>query len=412
MPGLRPAQGRLSTTEFCLIMHDTLPSQQAVTLWGGALSLYSGKVRSYLIKKGIPYREFYASHPDFQARIRPIVGLGVTPVVETDDGDVLQDSTEIIEALERKYPARPMIPQTPVLRTLAWLLDAYASEHLLTMAMHFRWAEPHVSKQRSFLHAEFGRVSYIGSDWAQRDVAGQRMVAYFSHMLESLGSQPKTSAAIEEEYAELLACLEAHFQHVPYLLGGHPSLADFGFMAPLYAHLGRDPAPAYLMAFKAPNVARWIERMNLAVIPDGEYPDIAPAWDPADAIPPTLVPLLELIFSDWSAELQAHALAYNTWIDANPDLPKGSLVALDGKKRVHPHVGPISFQWRGCTVRRLSAPQALWHFSRFQQQLQECPQAAMDMLVPLLHQLGGREACAIRLSRPIVRSDYALRLGT
>ena len=62
-------------------MTDTRPGADACTLWGGALSLYTGKVRSYLIKKGVPYREFYASHPDFQTRIRPVVGLGVTPVL-------------------------------------------------------------------------------------------------------------------------------------------------------------------------------------------------------------------------------------------------------------------------------------------------------------------------------------------
>ncbi|MBK7991538.1 MAG: glutathione S-transferase domain-containing protein [Comamonadaceae bacterium] len=142
-------------------MTDTRPGADTCTLWGGALSLYTGKVRSYLIKKGVPYREFYASHPDFQARIRPVVGLGVTPVLETPDGDILQDSTEIIEAMERRLPERPMIPATPVLRALAWLLDAYGSEYLLAMAMHFRWAEPHISLQRSFLQAEFGRASYL-----------------------------------------------------------------------------------------------------------------------------------------------------------------------------------------------------------------------------------------------------------
>ena len=389
----------------------TRPGGSTCTLWGGALSLYSGKVRSYLIKKGIPYREFYASHPDFQARIRPIVGLGVTPVLETPDGAVLQDSTEIIEILESKYPARPMVPATPILRALAWLLDAYASEHLLTMAMHFRWAEPHVSQHRSFLHAEFGRASYIGTDRAQRDAAGRRMVDYFSNMLSALGSNLQTASAIEAEFIELLACLELHFQHVPYLLGGHPSLADFGFMAPLYAHLGRDPSPAHLMALRAPNVARWIERMNLAVVPDGEFPDALEAFDVCDAIPPTLVPLLEMIFSDWTPELVANANAFNAWVAANPDLPVGAFVGLDGKKRVHPNVGPVSYQWRDCWVERRSAPHALWHFSRFQQQLAACNGEAQNILTPLLRQWGGAEACALKLSRPLVRQNYALCLG-
>ena len=154
-------------------MTDTRPGAETCTLWGGALSLYTGKVRSYLIKKGVPYREFYASHPDFLARIRPVVGLGVTPVLETPGGDILQDSTEIIEAMERRLPGRPMIPATPVLRALAWLLDAYGSEHLLAMAMHFRWAEPHISLQRSFLQAEFGRAGHAGDAQVAR-VAQQR----------------------------------------------------------------------------------------------------------------------------------------------------------------------------------------------------------------------------------------------
>ncbi|MBK9985414.1 MAG: glutathione S-transferase N-terminal domain-containing protein [Betaproteobacteria bacterium] len=203
-------------------MTDTRPGADTCTLWGGALSLYTGKVRSYLIKKGVPYREFYASHPDFQARIRPVVGLGVTPVLETPDGDILQDSTEIIEAMERRLPERPMIPATPVLRALAWLLDAYGSEYLLAMAMHFRWAEPHISLQRSFLQAEFGRASYLGTDKAARDQAGARMVSYFSSMLGPLGSNAHTAEAIETEFFDLLDVLDEHFQHVPYLLGGPP----------------------------------------------------------------------------------------------------------------------------------------------------------------------------------------------
>ena len=271
----------------------TRPTSDTYTFWGGALSLFSGKVRSYLIKKGLPYREFYSVHPEFSARVYPTVRLRVTPIVETPQGEVLQDSTAIILALEQSLPARPMVPATPLQRVLAHLLDAYATEHLLLPAMHYRWAEPHVSAQRSFLDAEFGRVSYLGNDRAARNAAGARMMAYFSNMLGSLGGTPETAPAIEAVYLDLLERLDEHFQYFPYLLGGHPSIADFGFMAPLYAHLGRDPVPSRLMALRAPNVKRWVERMNLAVIPDGEFPDQAPAFLPDDALPPTLEPVLD-----------------------------------------------------------------------------------------------------------------------
>ncbi|HMM71939.1 MAG TPA: glutathione S-transferase domain-containing protein, partial [Rhodocyclaceae bacterium] len=101
----------------------TRPTSDTYTFWGGALSLFSGKVRSYLIKKGLPYREFYSVHPEFSARVYPTVRLRVTPIVETPQGEVLQDSTAIILALEQSLPARPMVPATPLQRVLAHLLD-------------------------------------------------------------------------------------------------------------------------------------------------------------------------------------------------------------------------------------------------------------------------------------------------
>lgn len=392
-------------------MIDTRPRADTYTFWGGALSLFSGKVRSYLIKKGLPYREFYASHPDFQARLRPIVRLGVTPVLETPQGEVLQDSTAIIEFMEERVRERPMIPATPLQRTVAWLIDAWATEHLMLPAMHYRWGEPHLSAQRHFLNAEFGRVSHIGSDRAERLAAGARMIGYFSGMLSTLGGNAETAPALEAQYLELLDLLDMHFQHVPYVLGGYPSIADFGLMAPLYGHLGRDPVPAYLMATRAPNVARWKERMNLAVIEDAEFPDTAAAFADGDALPPTLEPVLELLFRDWTGELQANVACFDAWVAAHPDMPPGHIVCLDGKRRVHPTLGPIEFALRGVTVHRGSAPHTLWHFEKAAAQARALPGADRERFDALMRRVGGEAAMAIRPTRPIVRRDYVLTLG-
>jgi len=392
-------------------MTDTRPFGTTYTLWGGALSLYTGKVRSYLIKKGIRYREYYASHPEFEARMRPIVRLGVTPILETPGGEVLQDSTEIITLMEDQIPAQPMIPSSPVQRIVAWLLDAYATEHLLLAAMYFRWAEPYRSEQFSFLSAEFGRVSYLGTDREARTAAGERMISYFSNVLPTIGGTAETAPAIEAAYFELLELLDIHFQHAPYLLGGHPSIADFGFMAPLYAHLGRDPAPARLMALKAPNVARWIERMNLAAIEDAEFPDMAPEFPADDALPATLEPILELVFRDWTPELLANAECYKRWVDTDPAMPSGTIVSIDGKRRVHPTIGPIEYPWRGTTMRRASAPQTLWHFELATAQARALTGVAAEHFGELVRRNGGEAMMAIKLARPIVRHDYVLALA-
>ena len=113
------------------------------------------------------------------------------------------------------------------------------------------------------------------------------------------GITPQTIPAIEAAYEELLEALDVHFQNYPYVMGWRVSIADLGLIAPMYAHLGRDPYPTALMKKRAPNVARWVERMQLPNTPDGEYAAHVADWLPDDAIPATLEPVLALLFKDW-----------------------------------------------------------------------------------------------------------------
>ena len=79
-----------------------------------------------------------------------------------------------------------------------------------------------------------------------------------------------------------------HFEQYPYLLGWKPCVGDFGLLAPMYAHLGRDPHPASLMQQRAPRVYRWVERMNRA---DQDVPEFFTAGTDFlknDEVPETL----------------------------------------------------------------------------------------------------------------------------
>ena len=60
-----------------------------------------------------------------------------------------------------------------------------------------------------------------------------------------LGINESTIPALEASYHAFLAELSSHLDRHQFLLGDRPSLGDFGFAAPLYAHLGRDPLPHY-----------------------------------------------------------------------------------------------------------------------------------------------------------------------
>jgi hypothetical protein len=302
-----------------------------------------------------------------------------------------------------------MVPSTPVQRTVAHLLDGYGSECLLAAAMHYRWS--YRDEQEHFLQAEFGRGTHCGPDRAERLQAGAQLMAYFNGFLPGLGVTPQTIPAVEAAYEELLDALDIHFQHHPYLLGGRPCIADFGFMAPLFAHLGRDPVPATLMMKQAPNVYRWTERMNRAGIADGEFPDLPQTWLADDAVPATLEPVLALLFRDWGPQLLANAARLNAWLEANPTLPAGQVVSHDGQPVVHPTLGAIEYAWRGVTVRAASTPHALWHFALASAESRALAGPARARFDALVERLGGSEVMRIRLARPLARRNYALVLG-
>jgi len=378
-------------------------------LWGTPHSFYTGKVRSYLIKKGVPYREELPFNPQFHSRILPAVRLFVVPALETPDGRILQDTTDIIEHLEGERPTPAMIPDTPVQRAVAWLLGAFGSEGLLAPGMHYRWS--YRAEQENFLCAEFGRAMLGGPQRETRHAAARQVMQYFSGFLPDLGVTPQTIPIVETAYCELLDALDDHFLLFPYVLGGRPSIADFGLMAPLFGHLARDPVPAGLMKDRAPNVFRWTERMNLALIGDGEYPDCPETWPADDAIPPTLEPVLRLAFQDWGAQLLADAAACNGWIAGQPAMPAGTLVSASGERKVHPTLGPIEYEWRGCTIRRNSSPHGLWHFDKAAAHARDLTGEAKSRFDALVARTGGERVMSIRLARPMTRRDYVLVLS-
>ena len=51
--------------------------------------------------------------------------------------------------------------------------------------------------------------------------------------LPVLGISDSTVEAVERSTKKLYDILNAHFLEYPYLIGGRPSVADFGLMAPM-----------------------------------------------------------------------------------------------------------------------------------------------------------------------------------
>ena len=112
---------------------------QPYIFYGAEVSLYSGKVRAYLRYKAIPYEERLSTLAVYRQIIVPKIGRPIIPVVLTPEGEYLQDTTVIIDALEPRFPDHPVYPDTPAQRLVALLLELYGDEWLVMPAMHFRW---------------------------------------------------------------------------------------------------------------------------------------------------------------------------------------------------------------------------------------------------------------------------------
>ena len=394
-----------------MTMPADLDHQRPYVLWGTPHSLYTGKARCCLIKKGLSFVERCPSHADYKTRVRQAVGMVTFPVLETPEGEFIQDSTDIVsylDALEEPRSLLRMTPATPLQLVVARLIDGFGLEGMLQAAMHYRWS--YRDEQALFLQTEFGRGLYGGADRAVRRAAGQRVMDFFSASLPALGINQQTAPSIEAAYEALLEILDVHFQCYPYLMGWRVSVADLGLIAPMYAHLGRDPFPSAMMKKRAPNVARWVERMQLPNTPDGEYPPYNADWLPDDAIPLTLEPLLALIFKDWGPQLGADLALYQQWLDAHPGLKAGDLIHVNDQHMVHPTLGMVSYAWRGIQVHRASAVHGLWLFQRVQEALRALPSDVHVICTALLQRSGGEALMGLAMPRAMVRLNNLLVL--
>ena len=267
--------------------------------------MFTGKVRSYLIKNKIAFEEISVSDPHFVKHIVPKIGRNIIPVIEMADGTIVQDTTDIIDYLENNHsPPISAYPDNPLAHLLALIFEVFGDLGLTRPAMHYRWNFP--DQTNGFITHGFS--AGLGPDATDEARAGvDKAIKKFSGFLPMLGVNADTIAEVERSYIKLLHILDPHFARHPYFLGAHPTMADYGMMCSLYAHLGRDPIPAGLMKNQAPNLYRWTERMNL---PHDDLSDM-PYYKLSDRLPDTLNPILTYIGQYFMPQLKANVAVLN-----------------------------------------------------------------------------------------------------
>ncbi len=365
------------------------------TLYGITHSLYAGRARSYLIKSGTPFRELSSGHESFKAEVLPESKLATIPVLVTPEGEVIRDGGAIIEHFE-KGNLRPFQPSSPKQQIMSTLFDLIGTSGLLRPAMHYRWNFPEENNeflQYHFLHSQ--------PEHPEREAKSQYMMSKMQHAGRLFGVVEETAELVETLYLEFLDALNQHLSEYPYLLGWKPSIGDFGLIAPLYAHLGRDPAPLRIMQQRAVRVARWVERMNRADQDALEFFNPGDNYLEDDMIPETLVAVLRVLAEDLVPETHAAALTINQWLAENQPEPGTSAQGLLANRMF----GMAQFSLRGQAISAVAQSYRFVVLQKLQQQYAQLDAAQQQDVTNLLQRCGLETLLTISLDRQLGWSE-------
>jgi len=350
-------------------------------LYGWHMSYFTGKVRCYLLHKGIAFRDQPVNMFTLLSTIKRQTGAVVMPVLRTPQGTWVQDSSVIIDQLEAAHPQRPVIPTSPVPRFAAYLLEAWCDEWWIPIAMHTRWTYP---ENYALFEREAGRHLLPGFPGLLQRRAVAYIAASLRAKLYAVGVRPEQFATMDRWTADMLDLLDAHFAQQPYLLGAQATLADFSLAGPMVAHLGRDPWPARELVAPRRHLRGWIER----IAAPASTPAAVQTLPATDALPPTLAPVFRAICAEFLPLLEG----INQQVQAAlPALPPGQALRR-GLADVEVPMGTGRF-------RRSALPYTLWMAQRALDVYRAMTAGEQAQVQAWLGSLGGERLLALDIPR-------------
>ena len=357
-------------------------------MYGSPASLFSGKARAYLDWKGVDYTEIA---PNLEIRnevIVPAVGRMIIPVMKLADGTILQDTSLIIDYYEAALGGPSVYPDTPRQQFSARLLECFGDEWLVIPAMHYRW-----NYNEEWIYGEFGKSVAPDASPEQQVAAGKMVGQPFKGFVPMLGIDEATIPGIEASYEAFLADLDAHFAVHPFLFGTRPSIADYGLIGPLYAHLYRDPASGEIMERLAPRVADWVRRMVEPTEP------LLGKFLPDDEVPETLLPILRRMMAEHVPFLSETARMLDEWHAQNPggEVPRG--------------VGMATFTIAGAQGEGAARTFSLWMLQRALDYRASLDKEGRHACDELLHSVGGEALIDFELPTRLKYENHALTVA-
>ncbi|WP_420589794.1 glutathione S-transferase family protein [Bacterioplanoides sp.] len=291
-------------------------------LYKSDISYFSGKIEAYLKYKGIPHQAQDIDYFNLN-EIAHATGVKKVPAIKTHDNLWLYDSTPMMQWFETRYPQVPILPQDPALRFLTLLLEDYGDEWLWRPAMWWRWV-PKASR----LSVGWGLGNSLFNRFIARPVGWYFGFRQLHEWLWHDGVDKSNADTVRDMLFREFEFLEPLLEQQPYLMGSHPSAADFGFFASMFRHFGNDPVSAEVMRRQAPNTYEWTARLWNA-----KPHKLASQQQWAEPAAEFWQPLFKRITEDYLPYLHANAQAWQQ--DKKQFSYRGKTLTLKNTKTTH-----------------------------------------------------------------------------
>ncbi len=235
-----------------------------IKVFGSVGSPYTQKMLSLLRYRNIPYSVSWGDviqNLSFLNIEPPKPVLLPTMVFKDDKGSDISrtDTTPIIRYLEELYKEKSVIPPSPVLSFLNYLLEDFADEWTTKYMFHYRWYFNEDADNAKKMLVLQNKIDLDDESLSQfGDIIADRQI----NRLWVVGSNDDTAKLIDESYKRYLSLMEKHLTLLPFMFGQRPSSSDFGLYGQLTQLVGFDPTPRNIANKQSPRTVSWVTIMS------------------------------------------------------------------------------------------------------------------------------------------------------
>ena len=235
-----------------------------IKVFGNVGSPYTQKILALLRYRNIPYTVSWGDVIHNLSLLNleiPKPVLLPTMVFKDENNKYLikTDTTPIIRDLEVLYKYKSVLPSSPSVNFLNYLLEDFADEWATKYMFHYRWHfdEDAINAKKMLvlqhkLDIDDETMNQFG------DVIADRQI----NRLWVVGSNKNTAKLIGKSYKRFLNLMENHLLDSPYMFGIRPSSSDFGLYGQLTQLVGFDPTPRSIAYKESPRCVSWVSIMN------------------------------------------------------------------------------------------------------------------------------------------------------